>query len=404
MALIKSENWLITQAKYDAIAEIASRSHEVTPEALSQYLADSDSRELVQATGRVAVINVTGPMIRYGGMFSAMSGITTTEDIGAAFVTLDKSGDYDRIILSFDSPGGTVNGLYELGELIGRASKPVDAYVTGECCSAAYWLACKCDSITASRTSIIGCIGTRSGRPDPDDGKSMVSQHAPAKMGSEQATQAVLNALEAEFISVVAEGRGVSEQTVIDTFGGGGVFVGAAAIEPGLIDAVGTLDDLIAGAAGIQSARNGVTTATKGNTSMAKEDGGTDGAEATAKAIKDARAEGVTAGKLEAEATVQAAVTAECTRVCGVFEAGKGKPFSFVKALATNPTQTAESATEALADVADQAASSALATTMASTNPVITGGSAVTTDTDKGQASRDADIAAGLDSVFGKAS
>ncbi len=65
------------------------------------------------------------------------------------------------IILDFDSPGGQVTGIEELGNLIKKIStqKPVYAFCDTICGSAAYWLASCSNGFGATKSSEIGSIG-----------------------------------------------------------------------------------------------------------------------------------------------------------------------------------------------------------------------------------------------------
>lgn len=66
------------------------------------------------------------------------------------------------VVLSFDSPGGTMLGLEETAGRIrelSAAGKRMIAYTDLQMCSAAYYLAAACDEIYASPTACIGSIG-----------------------------------------------------------------------------------------------------------------------------------------------------------------------------------------------------------------------------------------------------
>ena len=66
----------------------------------------------------------------------------------------------DSIVLSFDSPGGTVSGTEDLANIIKGTTKPIIAFVEDLACSAAYWLASCCDEVVANNsTAQIGSIG-----------------------------------------------------------------------------------------------------------------------------------------------------------------------------------------------------------------------------------------------------
>ena len=64
------------------------------------------------------------------------------------------------VLLYFDSPGGAIDGIKELADLIHNAECPTIALVGNCCTSAAYWLASQCDQIWAlSPTARIGGAG-----------------------------------------------------------------------------------------------------------------------------------------------------------------------------------------------------------------------------------------------------
>ena len=64
------------------------------------------------------------------------------------------------LLLYFDSPGGAIDGIKELADLIHNAECPTIALVGNCCTSAAYWLASQCNQIWAlSPTARIGGAG-----------------------------------------------------------------------------------------------------------------------------------------------------------------------------------------------------------------------------------------------------
>ncbi len=64
--------------------------------------------------------------------------------------------------LEIDSPGGSTQGVAELAGFIAeavRAGLKVHAFTRGLCCSAAYWVACRCSDITATQGAVLGNVG-----------------------------------------------------------------------------------------------------------------------------------------------------------------------------------------------------------------------------------------------------
>ena len=335
-AAIESEPWLITEGALEQIRIIAARENEA--DAMAKYADANHSAELVSMAGEsVAVMNVRGPMMRYASLFTQISGMTSTETVAAAFNDLDANKDVQRIIVQIDSPGGTVNGIGELGELIASAVTPVDAFITGLGCSAGYWIASQCDNVYCSSTSIVGSIGVRSRTSDEKDESEIHSKHAPAKLGGRQADQALIDRLEVEFHEVVAAGRGVSVEHVQKHFGQGGVFVGSDAVSAGLCDAVATLDQVIAGTVGISAPRR---TKRQKETSMPEAVKKND-----SPAVETTTDNAVDTNKIAAEA-----VAAERQRMTDIQAAGEGKPQGVVMAMITAGIN-AEQATTILAAI-----------------------------------------------------
>ena len=81
-----------------------------------------------------------------------------TSKLDEALVPRDSS--LSPVLLYFDSPGGAIDGIKELADLIRNAECPTIALVGNCCTSAAYWLASQCNQIWAlSPTARIGGAG-----------------------------------------------------------------------------------------------------------------------------------------------------------------------------------------------------------------------------------------------------
>jgi signal peptide peptidase SppA len=107
----------------------------------------------------IAVIPITGAIGRGLDWVDKYLGATDVSDVEADLDEAEESADVSRIILNIDSPGGMFSGTPELSDRIARCEKPVYAFTPGLLCSAAYWLACACDSVFATKSADIGCIG-----------------------------------------------------------------------------------------------------------------------------------------------------------------------------------------------------------------------------------------------------
>lgn len=253
---VVSSPWAITEAGLHRVLAVASRLT-ISPEALQERAGEPlDNTHTVTVRDGVATIPLRGVMAQRGGMFSAISGATSYSTVARDLHAALEDPAVSAILLSIDSPGGEVAGCHELWAqlLAARGTKPIEAYIGGDGASAAYWLACAADRVHASETAVVGCLGVRMSAVD--DTRAMrragyerieiVSSQTPAKAmdptipEGRVRVQRMVDDLATVFLASVATARGVSVDTVRAEYGGGDVFVGRAALERGLIDALGT--------------------------------------------------------------------------------------------------------------------------------------------------------------------
>lgn len=223
----------------------------------------------------VAVLPIRGPIYRHAGFvddyLAFLFGGISIDRIADALRAALADDSARSILLSFDTPGGQVTGLDHLAAMIREAGsvKPLAAFAEGMCCSAGYYLASATGEVTASPTALVGSIGTIAVFLD-DSGMleqmglkeiPIVSSQSPKKL-MDPATpegfaewQGVVDACAAVFVADVAKYRGVTVEAVLDGFGQGSVFVGAAARKAGLVDRIGTVDDAIRKLSGRNRAR-----------------------------------------------------------------------------------------------------------------------------------------------------
>lgn len=168
-----------------------------------------------------------------------------------------------RIILAIDSPGGTVTGVEEAADAVfaARAIKPVVAMVDPLCASAAYWIASQASKINCTPSGDVGSIGVFMLHVDVSQamaaagikptfifaGEHKVEGNSYEPLGPEAKAylQAETNAIYGAFLRAVARGRGVSAALVQQTFGKGRTVSAREAKRLGMIDGLGTLDDVV---------------------------------------------------------------------------------------------------------------------------------------------------------------
>ena len=280
---VLSSPWAISEAGLHRVLAIASRLT-ISPQALEgRNGRPLDNTRTTTVRGGVATIPVEGPLVKRAPWLQAISGacdyVTISKDLRAA---LDDPS-VSTVILAIDSPGGEVSGCSELAQMIlaGREEKPIYAYVGGECCSAAYWLASATSGIYAADTALVGNLGvlmtmvddSRRMKAEGLERITIVSSQTPAKPhdvrtepGRER-VQALVDSLADVFLGAVAMGRGVPVDSVLTQYGAGRVFVGAGAVEAGLADEVTTYESLLSS---LKSSVGGETTRQTEVITMAK--------------------------------------------------------------------------------------------------------------------------------------
>ena len=246
---------LVTPEALEVGLSIANR--EPVPESVAAKKAPRmDGADQVMIRDGIAIIPITGPISRYSSFFTQMCGGATVENLATDLQAAIDNPTVKAIVLSIDSPGGEANGISELAAMIRQANgvKPITAYVGGQGCSAAYWLAAAAGTVVCSDTAILGSIGTVLAYPKKDaSGRRIefVSSQSPNKRPDPETDdgraeiQRLVDDMTAVFVAAVAEYRGVSESDVTSKFGAGGVLLGANAVAVGMADRMGSFESVV---------------------------------------------------------------------------------------------------------------------------------------------------------------
>ena len=215
---------------------------------------------------RVAVLSVEGVLGKKMNMFMHFSGGTSTQLLGRALAQALDDPAVNAIVLSVDSPGGTVDGTQELARLLMQArsgDKPIVSWVDGYMASAAYWIGAAADAIyIGADTDVVGSIGVVTQHVDYSGAeakagiktteiyagkfKRIASDVAPLSDAGREYLQERVDYLYSVFVEHIARQRDVSVDAVLNNMADGKIFIGRQAITAGLVDGAATLPDLIA--------------------------------------------------------------------------------------------------------------------------------------------------------------
>ncbi len=216
---------------------------------------------------RIAIFDLAGYMRKDGlGGLAKMMGLKPggTDELRRAILGASNDDGVVGIMLRVDSPGGRVDGTDELAGAVALAAsrKPLHVHVSGTMASAAYWVGSQAHRITASRTSLVGSIGVMTAIVDDSEAltregikvipitsggvKGAGMPGVPVSDDVIAMTQEIVDKTAALFVDAIAAGRGLGKKEA-RKLADGREFIAADAQEIGLIDAVGTFDDAMAG-------------------------------------------------------------------------------------------------------------------------------------------------------------
>lgn len=246
--------WAILEQELEKIIAIASRQNDIQA-VLAKGGQRLENTHKTMIRDGVAIIPVYGSIFRRANLMTEVSGATSTEIIARDFNSALNNKDVNAIVFDMDSGGGQANGISELSSMIfnARGKKPIKAYAGGSFASACYWLGSSCDEVIINNTGIAGSIGAMLSFDDDTEAKEKngirqmkyISSVSPHK-NSNSELQKLVDSLGAIFVENVARNRGVTTDFVLKNYGQGGLFVGQEAVDAGLADRVGTLEEVIA--------------------------------------------------------------------------------------------------------------------------------------------------------------
>jgi capsid assembly protease len=227
------------------------------------------------APNSVALIPIVGIISHRMQMMQEVSGAgagASIQKLTAQFRQALDEPSCKAVVLDCDSPGGSVDGVMELASEIynARNQKPVIAVVNSMCCSAAYWLASSASQIMISPSGSVGSIGVYMCHEDISEALKRAgvkvtyikagkykTEGNPSEPLADEARASLQNNVDAYyslFVKAVARGRGTDQAAVRGGYGQGRSVLATDAVKQGLVDGVGTLDDVL-GSLGVSSRR-----------------------------------------------------------------------------------------------------------------------------------------------------
>lgn len=247
----------------------------IEPNAFQQFLSlasvefdTEQAKAAAQVTPRrtknVAVLPVHGALEARPSFIGEMLGMSSYERIGNGIDMLMADESVSGIILDVASPGGMVYGAMELADKIFRARsiKPIVAVANPMAASGAYWLAAAASHAVVTPSGDVGSVGVIAEHVDltkaMERGGAKVTtirstkspykgEGGPAEPLTEETLshlQSRADAIYGLFVADLARFRGVSVDHVNEHFGKGRIVSSKAALSAGMVDRVGSLQEV----------------------------------------------------------------------------------------------------------------------------------------------------------------
>lgn len=273
VSAVTDANWLCLPSKLEQIKsflELKASGVDVSEEEVQGILASAASPYDAFRGEDGQRIDVDG--IRYISMFGVVaprmnlmmrfSGGTSTQQLINEFKAAEKDDSVKTVLFHVDSPGGVATMVPELGDVILglRKKKRVITVAEGMMASAALWVGTAATKVYASVSTEVGSQGAyrilMSGEAANKEAgidyrviragefKALGNEYEKISDETVKVFTDRVEVLNDQFISAMAENRGVTTQYVTENFGRGKVFYAAEAMERKLIDGIKTFEEV----------------------------------------------------------------------------------------------------------------------------------------------------------------
>jgi len=252
--------WAGSQTSFETVLE--ARASAIIKAQNSSEAASMPNLLTVQ--DHVGVIDIQGSLVNGRAGFLGFFGVTGYGDVRDALVAAVQHPDVNSILLNIDSGGGAVAGVHETAQLISRVDKvkPVVSYTGATEASAALWLGSSARDSFAAETAQVGSVGVlmihaeRSKQLAADgvtvtvvrsgDQKATANQYEPLTAAAKADLESKAATMHGIFLGHVAGARRMPLAAAEAKYGQGQMFIGKHAVDAGLVDMVGTMEDAFA--------------------------------------------------------------------------------------------------------------------------------------------------------------
>ena len=210
----------------------------------------------------VAVYYAYGEIDGSASLLSGTEGGIDSEKVIKDLRDLQEDDDVKAVVLRVNSPGGSAYGSEQIWYAVSqlKTKKPVIVSMGDYAASGGYYISCNADTIVAEPTTLTGSIGIFGMVPNFEQVTKKIGVHVDVEKtntladmsntyramtpGEKALMQKMVENGYDLFTTRCADGRGMTQEQ-IDAIGQGRVWTGEMALERGLVDVLGNLDDAI---------------------------------------------------------------------------------------------------------------------------------------------------------------
>ena len=222
---------------------------------------------------KIAVLYAEGMILpgEYKSLGPLLGNLITDEEYVKELGKLKDNKDVKAVVFRINSPGGSAYASEQIWRAVTelKKEKPVIVSMGEVAASGGYYISCAADQILAEPTTLTGSIGVFGLIPEGEEMHKKLgltfdgvktNKHSDMNASSDipllgaairaysgeefQIVQASVNRIYDLFLTRCADGRSTTKEN-IDAIGQGRVWTGSQALQKGLVDKLGNLDDAI---------------------------------------------------------------------------------------------------------------------------------------------------------------
>lgn len=227
------------------------------------YSKSSSMRSLGEKRPKVALVYAVGAIMPTAGEDSGFGGsyVAAADEIAPVLHDIAKDENIDAVVVRIDSPGGSPTASESILrgiEKVRAAGKPVVVSMGSAAASGGYWIASSADQIFALPNTLTGSIGVVGGKFALDglseklgvnwekiewgQNAGIWSMSKPFTPSEAERMNAMMDHVYDAFKDRVAKGRKM-DPTKVEKIAKGRVWTGRRALEVGLVDQIGGLNE-----------------------------------------------------------------------------------------------------------------------------------------------------------------